>query len=369
MKDDYSGSLDEVCYRTIRGWAVKRSAPDERLRVILRVNGRVAGRDTTRPMGSGTFELISDSEIIGTDWVQVDVYDGSDRVVGTFRWGDSTRMLPEQWRATDAYALPSLFLIGAAKSGTTSLHVALDEHPDVFMAKPKEPYFFEAEFERGAEFYFRKYFGGWKGEQFVGESRHRNLYLPYVPERIHAFNPRAKLLAILRDPAERAVSHWWHWRSRGAEPLSPFEAFQADLKRVRKGTTISSPVEIREYGATLDSFGKAGHRTYIDTGYYAEQLERYLALFERKQLHVVLFEEFVREPQAILAKIFEFLGADPAYAKRTRCTYLNQSPAGMWEHVDDRTWRWLQEHYDPHNRRLGQLISRPLTGWERSRPR
>src|SRR5204862_1223537 len=122
--------------------------------------------------------------------------------------------LPPEWKNGSRMALPSFFVVGAAKSGTTSLHVYLDQHPDIFMSKPKEPFFFEAEYDRGPEYYYRRYFGGWNGQREVGESRHRNLYFPYIPARIHSYNPNARIIAVLRNPAERAISHWWHWYAR-----------------------------------------------------------------------------------------------------------------------------------------------------------
>lgn len=74
----------------------------------------------------------------------------------------------------------------------------------------------------------------------MGESRHRNLYLPYVPVRIHNFNPEAKLVAVLRNPAERAASHWWHWRSRGLEQLGPWASFEAGALTLRPAWAITA---------------------------------------------------------------------------------------------------------------------------------
>ena len=115
--------------------------------------------------------------------------------------------------------LPNLFILGAAKCGTWTLHGCLAAQAQVCMSDPKEPFFFEAQFEQGLDHYHRTYFGHWNGERLIGESRHRNLYLPYVPERIHRVSPEARLIVMVRNPIERAYSHWWHWYSRGFERL------------------------------------------------------------------------------------------------------------------------------------------------------
>jgi hypothetical protein len=89
---------------------------------------------------------------------------------------------------------PNFFILGAAKCGTSSLRGYLSRHPEVFMSDPKEPFFFEAEYEKGFDFYWRRYFSDWQGEPAIGEARHRNLFLPYVTKRIAASVPDAKLL-------------------------------------------------------------------------------------------------------------------------------------------------------------------------------
>ena len=98
--------------------------------------------------------------------------------------------MPPEWTAGTRHLQPSLFVLGAAKSATTALHDYLGQHPDIFMSDPKEPFYFEAEYGLGSAFYFQRYFSNWRGERIVGESRHRNLYLPYVPDRIYSTTPK-----------------------------------------------------------------------------------------------------------------------------------------------------------------------------------
>jgi hypothetical protein len=81
---------------------------------------------------------------------------------------------------------PTFLILGGAKCGTSSIRYYMDQHPEVFFSTPKEPIFFEAEYERGLDFYWQKYFQGWNGECAVGEARVYNLYLPYVVDHIRA---------------------------------------------------------------------------------------------------------------------------------------------------------------------------------------
>ena len=99
-----------------------------------------------------------------------------------------------------------LFLLGVAKCGTIFLSGQLDQHPDLHMSNPKEPFFFEAEYLRGLRFYQDKYFGGHELSQKTGEARHRNLLLPYVPKRIADSVMAPRFVVFLRDPVERTLS-------------------------------------------------------------------------------------------------------------------------------------------------------------------
>lgn len=300
--------------------------------------------------------------------------------------------------------LPNLFVLGAAKCGTTTLHGYLDSMPDVCMSRPKEPHFFEAEFEKGLSFYRERYFGHWRGEPVVGESRHRNLYLPFVPERIVKTNPDARLVVLVRDPVERAFSHWYHWHWQNRDPLSFDDAIREDLARIEKGLRCDTPAEQQAWAENLgpDERGNTGfgiYRTYVDSGYYAEQIERYLRWFPREQLKVYLFEDLTRDPANVVEELIAFLELDavrnqfveprwdnPAnlpprlksLAERLRLE--QRAPrsmvrairriAGRWRRrqFDPRTRNFLYEHYRPHNERLSNLLNRDLSHWN-PRPR
>jgi len=355
------GGIEEASYGLVRGRVERKDGCKEPLRLLLRINGKVVAHLDAQ---GNHFELDAGGVILPSDSLDVLALDAAGQQLAMFNWGEIDRPLPPAWSAGKTYRYPSFFVLGAAKSGTTSLHLYLDQHPEIFMSKPKEPIFFEAEYERGAQFYYNKYFGGWKGERSVGESRHRNLYLPFVPARICSYNPESRLIVLLRNPAQRAVSHWWQWWTRDLELLSPEAAFDADLARIEAGIAVVTPEEVVRYAKELTQDVQRRHRTYIDSGYYFDQLQRYLQFFRRDQLHIILFEEFIGEPVESLRRLFQFLGVDEGIAPWVDVRPFNQSVRGMWDHISDRLWNRLIEHYAPHNRRLEQLLGRSLTCWD-----
>jgi hypothetical protein len=370
--------VDRVYERTVLGWAWDAGQPEARLRVWVRVNGTLAGAtmaDRLRAdliaagIGDGlhAFAFHVPERVGAIDSVEVVLENGRplpQAPAGELIDPATNHPTDDNWRPGPDCRLPSFFVLGAAKCGTTSLHDYLGQHPDVCMSDPKEPFFFEAEHDRGAAYYRNRYFAHWGGEAHVGESRHRNLYLPHIAPLIHAHNPNARLVAILRDPVERAVSHWWHWYSRGQEPLGLADAIEADLERIEAGLDYGTPAERELYRRVMNRDGLPTgreyietYRTYVDTGYYAQQLDRYVALFGREALYVARFEDLVAEPAQTVAAVLEHLGADPAPAASFSYPHRNQGARGFAEHVTEAIRDRLRDHYAPHERALAALLA------------
>jgi len=293
---------------------------------------------------------------------------------------------------------PSFFILGAAKCGTTSLQGYLSRHPEVYMSDPKEPHFFEAEYEKGFDFYWQRYFSGWQGERAIGEARHRNLFLPFVAPRIAESVPDAKLLIILRNPVDRCYSHWWHWFSRGVESRSFDDALEADLKRIDAGIDFEGDEGARQWTRNFDhSVGRNEFTCYVDSGYFSRQISRYMALFPAEQLKVLFLEDFKGGADEALSDVWPFLGVDPDFvlpptsAKNQAGSLLNYrlsrfvkaiKVSGLLpRRVKDRvkrianrvgtkrpslspsTRRDLVEHYRPYNLELEKLTGRDLSHW------
>lgn len=375
---EYKGYIDSVDNRTVTGWVY--GPQGERPVLCIHINGCEAGfttptrfRSDLQAAGFGDgyygFEFFAPDSVgeIGTVSVNV-ATNGFSLPFSTnalIRPG-SNRCLPPDWRnGPERFRLPSFFLIGAKKCGTTALHHYLEQHPDVCMSRPKEPYYFEAEYDRGTTFYFNRYFSHWQRERIVGEARHRHLFFPYAAKTLFEFNPDAKLLAILRNPVERAVSSWWHWYSRQTDLLPFREAIAADLMRIRSGLRFDGAGEREIYARTLDDQGQGRYRTYVDSGYYYDQLQRYTDLFGRERLRIFLFDDLVSDACKVTMDALEFVGADPAPAQGFEYPVVNASIPGMRENVEEGTISWLIEHYRPHNERLEQMLGRSLAAWNR----
>ena len=296
---------------------------------------------------------------------------------------------------------PNFLILGAAKCGTTSLYYYLKQHPQICMAEPKEPRFFEMEYAQGMDFYWQTYFASvWDGEPAIGEAAPRNLYLPYVGPRIKTEIPDAKLIVILRNPIERAFSHWWMTYSTGVEKLSFDAAMVANWQQLRDGVNFEG-----EAGESLwreaihwgGSYRTVKYRWYLDMGYYAQQLERYLELFPSTQVKILFNDDLRKRTQDVLEDVYAFLGVDTGFtadttpqmvglpqnalpllrlAQLTRIQHLvpqslRAKILALFRHqsrkqrLNSVTRVWLIEHYAPHNRALERLTGRDLVHWDK----
>lgn len=190
--------------------------------------------------------------------------------------------------------LPNLFIGGAQKSGTTSLHYFLGKHPDIFIPNiPEELHFFDIDenYAQGLDWYL-DYFSEWQGESIIAQTSPLYLYQPEVPQRIYQFNPEAKFIFILRNPIERAYSHYWNSVRYGYEYLSFEEALIEEEERIKQNSDFR-----RKY-------------SYIDRGKYTEQILRFLELFPRENILILLFDDLRRSYLDIGSFCSYFLDVD-----------------------------------------------------------
>lgn len=204
--------------------------------------------------------------------------------------------------------MPNFLIIGAAKAGTTSLYYYLSQHPQIYMSPAKEPRFFALE---GEDLNFRnpdqdinrtsvttpeaynQLFQGVTDETAIGEASPLYLYSPKAVERIKHYIPDVKLIAILRDPVDRAFSCYTHLIREGYEPLS----FSGGLNE--------EPNRIQNNWAHLWHYQQAG--------YYYTQLKRYFDTFAPEQIKVYLYEDLNADSTAVTQDICRFLGVDDTF--------------------------------------------------------
>lgn len=188
--------------------------------------------------------------------------------------------------------LPEFLGIGTQKGGTTTLHQLLTNHPQVFLPKCKEIHFFSLHYEKGTNWY-ANHFKDAAMDQIKGEITPLYLFETKAAKRIHKILPEAKLITLLRDPVERALSQIFHSRRRGFETLEPKDAIDAEKERLRLGSQFSMQ-----------------KHSYIARSRYLEQLERYEKLFSKKNLLIIKSEELFDNTSTAWKRIQDFLDID-----------------------------------------------------------
>jgi hypothetical protein len=206
--------------------------------------------------------------------------------------------------------LVSFLIAGVQKGGTTALHDYLTDYPDVALGEPKEVHFFDDErIDWRAPDYgaYHAHFPPADGRP-CGEATPIYLYWPNALERIAAYNPAMRLVVTLRDPVERAWSHWRMEYARGAE-REPFGWC------VREGRH-------RQFDG--EPWGFHREFSYVERGFYGEQLERLFGLFPREQVLVIRAEDLRRDPAPVLDQVRRFLGLAEAPAPAARTVHVAQ---------------------------------------------
>jgi hypothetical protein len=246
--------------------------------------------------------------------------------------------------------------MGAQKGGTTSLNDYLAAHPAVLTAVVKEVQYFHRRYEKGPYWYRSRFPLVPQGalvrrrtgvRPAIGETSPDYLYDPRAPARVHAFDPGMKLIAVLRDPVERAFSHWRMEVRRGTEELSFEDAVD------REESELAGELDrlLRTEGYLDAPF----RMSYVARGRYAEQLERWLALFPREQLLVLTSDELLADPAEAMGRVWRFLDL-PAWRSQRYRRRGAQGDAAMAAEIRER----LARVFEPHNRRLEELVGMQL---------
>lgn len=249
------------------------------------------------------------------------------------------------------------FVVGAQRSGTTYLHRVLDVHPGIAMARPvwPEPKFFfdDDQYRRGLDWYEQEYFGHAEPGQLRGEKSVGYLESTVAADRIAASIPNASILAILRNPVDRAVSNYRFSSDNGLETLSVEEALTCDedARVVQDGEWFL--VGERRIGANPFAYRKRGR--------YVDDLQRYVERFGRERLHVMVFEETVGSGDAI-AQLYSFLGLDAGFVPPTLNAVVNAAD-GAHDPLSPSLRHDLEAYFAPWNAALSEAFKLDLTAW------
>lgn len=281
---------------------------------------------------------------------------------------------------------PVFFIVGAAKAGTTLLWSRLRAHPDLFLPEKKEFHYFSGIHPSPREKHvvqavtdektYLRYFPSDRPSVLAGEASTSYLWEPNTAQRIRERVPNARILILLRNPVDRLFSHYRMDVALGLQPLGLWDAIQEDRTRKGKGWGIS--------------------HLYLELGYYAEQIERYLAVFPERQIRILYAPDLKARPDELLASVCTFLGVDPAHlpshssrmqtnayavgrtvwirwlwrqhalrsaGQKVLPQSLRQALRSRWMDspadplvIDLPTHGWLSEHYAAHQERLETLL-------------
>ncbi len=250
-----------------------------------------------------------------------------------------------------AFNWPNFYIVGAVKSGTTSLYAYLQQHPQVFLPAMKEPHYFtqprpapeqahHIQYVASEKAYIRLYRGS-TGFPCVGDASPSYLWCPEAAERIFRVRPDARIIVILRDPVQRAYAQYLMDHNEGVLDLPFMEALEQDWMRPDKGWGIS--------------------QLYLELGQFAAQISRYQQQFGSEQVHICFLEDLKKNPLQVLEGIAQFLKIDADAMRRINLESIHNAyrlPRGNWARIlaSNAVTRGIGEHFFP--RRWGDYIWR-----------
>ncbi|MEX0322900.1 MAG: polysaccharide deacetylase family protein [Puniceicoccaceae bacterium] len=237
----------------------------------------------------------------------------------------------------------NFFLSGFQKSGTTWLHRCLRDHPEVYVPEEDEVHYFDIHHHSGTD-YYQPHYDEWAGEPLIGDTTSSYMRHPEVAERIHHYNPQAKIIATVRNPVDRAFSHYWHEKKKAKIQF-----------------------EFEEWHSNYDLF-----ESWIATGFYSMHLDRFEKLFGRENMLVLVQEEMLENPKAALQSVFSFLGVDSEFECPHALRKVNVAPpsrAGQPKTEYERGMKpesrdELEKVFRDETKRLEDWLGRPIEVWK-----
>lgn len=258
------------------------------------------------------------------------------------------------------HTTPDYLIIGAEKCGTTSLYEYLLRHPNIIPAKGKEISYFDNKFRNGFGWY-KTFFPSLlnkkcnqnflKNKIISGEATPRYLNHPHAPKRVLKLLPKIKLIVLLRNPVDRAYSHYQMEVIRGREKLSFEKAIECEKER------ISEEFQKMEIDDTYYS-RKYYWFSHLEAGIYIKQLKRWMGLFPKNQFLIIQSEDLFKNTTSTYNVVLKFLGLShyelPEYKKFKERKY---------QKLDTGLRKKLSDYFQPYNEQLYQFLGRDFS-WE-----
>ncbi|NMG58819.1 sulfotransferase [Geitlerinema sp. P-1104] len=245
--------------------------------------------------------------------------------------------------------MPDFLIIGAQKSGTTSALHYLSQHPQIQVAPQKEVHYFDLNYHQGLSWY-QQQFPNPTPAILKGEASPYYIFHPDVPRRVATDFPHMKLIALLRNPVERAISHYHHAIKQGLETLPLEDAIaQEPIRLAGEAQKLQDNPNYHSYAYQ--------HHSYLTRGYYLQQLQCWWAHFPKPQLLILHSADLYQQPQATLNRMLTFLNLPEL--PLTDFPTLN---SGNYSHVSESIQQQLRERFRPHNQRLFAALNQNW-GW------
>lgn len=223
------------------------------------------------------------------------------------------------------------------------------KHPCIVPASTKEIHFFDNFYDKGLEWY-ESNFGSMitnesdAAKKITGESSPYYIFHPLVPSRVKSLVPNVKLILLLRNPVDRAISHYYHEVSMGIETLSLDDAIRSEEKRMEG-----------QYDIVMNGQYSFNHQhfSYLSRGIYVDQIKRWLDTFPKERFKIIKSEDFFSTPSKIMSEISDFLGME-------NYPHLKYEKYNIGDYVqpDIKIQKYLMEYFKPHNERLYSFLDR-----------
>lgn len=249
---------------------------------------------------------------------------------------------------------PDFLIIGAQKCGTTSLFYYLSQHPDLCLPAIKELQFFTFEYSKGWPWYENQFPGksNFK-DKLTGEATPYYLYHPLVPKRVAYHIPKVKLIVMLRDPVERAYSHYYHEIRHHAERME-----NTVHALVQEGNQICEEEKALISGQIERSYSHQ-HHSFLSRGLYAKQIERWLQYFPHSQMLFIKSEDFFNNPEIEMDNVYKFLNIKKVFPNDFKAQNTNSYP-GLTSEMRIKISPFFEEDRKHLIRILGDKFSWPV---------
>ncbi len=254
------------------------------------------------------------------------------------------------------HVLPNFIIFGVSRSGTTSLYQYLVQHPNIEPCVIKEPRFFDMYFDRGLNWYKMNFpsrkqkfiFNKIKHKKLItGEASGAYLHNPHAPKRIYQLNPNMKLILLMRNPVDRAFSHYKRKVKNGSEKLSFEEVIDQEQSRIDG--------EMEKMKSNSNYYSPIYHSlSYLNTGLYIKHLKNWLKYFPLKQILILENGELSHDPQMVYDQAIEFLDLP----KWKLSNYRKFSKQDLKLDMNQKTREQLLDYCKPFNEDLYSLIGK-----------